>query len=74
MAVAATSSEYQARADAAAAEARIAATTGARERQEVARENWQRLADQARSLEDGRAQRKLAGSPDGLQPGTSGSP
>ncbi len=38
MTIAETSSDYQARADAAAAEARVAATTGARERQEAARE------------------------------------
>ena len=63
MTIAETSSDYQARADAAAAEARVAATTGARERQEAARENWQRLADQARRLEEGRAQRKLGSAP-----------
>jgi hypothetical protein len=63
MTVTATSSDYQARADAAEAEARSASTMGARERQEVARRNWQRLADQARRLEEGRAQRKLGSAP-----------
>lgn len=54
---------YQSRADAAGADAANAETDGQRQRHEESRKNWQRLADQARWLEDRKA-RSLAGDPD----------
>jgi hypothetical protein len=55
-----TSRDYQARADAEAVAASRSAAAGARERHEVARDNWQRLADQARAFEEARASRPSA--------------
>lgn len=58
-----TSTDYQARADAAEIEARNAVTPGVKARHDEARRNWQRLADQARESELARALRAENGIP-----------